>query len=330
MITKEQCQHSDSEVFKIQINELRLTLNEAVSYAQKFTEKGLVASYIPELSKADKSAIEVCIALRDGTMCELINGDNPATRFTLQSISKVVALILALQKHGEDYVFSKVGMEPTGDPFNSLMKLETADEKPFNPLINAGAIVTAGMLIKDLSFDEIISFTSELLNDPDVSLNEAVFNSEKAHGSRNRALAYLLDSKGILAHDAAETVDLYFRLCSIDSTAAGLAHMGLVLSNGGVSPVSGKRLIDRRIVKCAQTLMMTCGMYDGTGEYALKVGIPSKSGVAGGIVSCTRQGFGIGVYGPSLDPKGNSIGGIHLLEYLSKELGLHYFGYYPN
>jgi len=305
--------------------ELQQALREAITYASRYTKDGQVASYIPELCKTNPSALEACISLPDSSICEIFNTGRTKTRFTIQSISKVIALILALQTQGIEYVFSKVGMEPSGDPFNSLMKLETSDERPFNPLINTGAIVTTSMINSEISFKEILAFSGELLGDADISLNEAVYLSENLHSARNRSLAYLLASKGLMTSDVDQSLDLYLRMCSMESNAAGLAHMGLVLSSGGVDPVSGKQLIEGWIVRVVQTLMMTCGMYDGSGEFAVRVGIPSKSGVGGGIVACTRQGFGIGIYGPALDSKGNSIGGIRILEYLSFFLNLHGF-----
>lgn len=304
---------------------LQRALQEAVCYAGHYTKGGQVASYIPELGKAAPSALEVCVALPDGSLFEASNTGG-GTRFTIQSISKVISLILALKTRGVDFVFSRVGMEPTGDPFNSLMKLETASERPFNPLINTGALVTASMIHNEISFEEITAFTRRLCGDPDAGLNDAVYHSENRHSTRNRSLVYLLASKGLVTGDVDQSLDLYLRMCSLQSSAAGLAHMGLVLACGGIDPVSGKRLVEGWIVRHVLTLMMTCGMYDGSGEFAVRVGIPSKSGVGGGIVSCTGQGYGIGVYGPALDSKGNSIGGIRILEHLSFFLNLHCFG----
>ena len=161
--------------------------------------------------------------------------------------------------------------------------------------------------------------------DPDIVLNESVYNSEFTTGDRNRAIGYLLKSKGVLEGDVLSSVDLYFKMCSLNVNAKTLAGLASVLANDGINPKTNERLIDSNVAKTVKTLMLTCGMYDGSGEYAVKVGMPAKSGVGGGIMSVSEGRLGIGTYGPSLDPKGNSIGGLNIMEYLSKELHLHIF-----
>lgn len=306
--------------------ELRQLLRTALRIAEDSLSMGKVASYIPELGKADPSALEAGVACPNGNVySESSRDDQRQTRFTIQSISKVVTLIFALREYGFDEVFGRIGMEATGDPFNSILKLEITTENVFNPLINAGAIVTANIIHKNNSFDELLAFARQLCADPGMRLNEAVYQSERGHGARNRSLAYMLDSKGLLPGNVEDGLDLYFKMCSVEATTDSLAHMGMVLSFGGVAPYNSLRLFDARIARCVKTLMFTCGMYDGSGEFAVRVGVPSKSGVGGGVVSCAGNGLGFGVYGPALDRKGNSVGGIRVLECLSARLGLHAF-----
>lgn len=216
--------------------DLSKILEEAIVYGSRSISGGKVATYIPELRKADPSMLEACLALPDGSVCTAANRGCRGNRFTIQSISNVLTLILALRLRGGEYVFSKVSMEPSGDPFNSWMKLETASERPFNPLINAGAIVTTSMIKDALSFAEIVKFAGVLLGDPELGLDEMVYHSENQHSARNRSLAYLLASKGLMTSDVDGSLDLYLRMCSLQSHAAGLAHMGLVLSSGGGGP----------------------------------------------------------------------------------------------
>jgi glutaminase len=232
---------------------------------------------------------------------------------------------VALQHVGFDKVFSKVMMEPSGDAFNSILKLDTASSRPYNPLINAGAIEVVSLLAPQFSFEQILDFTKELCMDDEITLNESVYHSEERTGDRNRSIAYLLKSKDVLEGDPLAACDLYFRLCSMNVNARSLAGMGLVLANGGVSPATGERLLSAQVVRTVKTLMFTCGMYDGSGEFAVEVGLPAKSGVGGGIMSCVENQMGIGTYGPSLDEKGNSIGGGNTLKYLSRALHLHMF-----
>lgn len=294
----------------------------AWEHGRRYLSQGKVADYIPELGKADPNQLGLCVRTMDGKALEY--GD-VEQRFTMQSICKVVSLATALQSVGEEKVFSHVSMEPTGDAFNSIIKLDTVSDRPFNPMINAGAIGVVGLLAEHFQFSELLRFVKMLCLDEDISLNDAVYQSETITGDRNRAIGYILKSKGMLSGDVPRAVDLYFKLCSLNINTRSLAGLGLVLANGGVEPGSGLRLLDEQVVRTVKTLMLTCGMYDGSGEFAVHVGIPSKSGVGGGIMSCVQDRMGIGTYGPALDDKGNSIGGRHMLEFLSRRLHLHIF-----
>ena len=301
---------------------IQQALEKAVNEGRRFTKNGRVATYIPELSKADSEQIGACIKTVKG---ETYSAGNWRVPFTMQSISKTISLTLALQTAGYDKVFSKVGLEPTGDSFNSIVKLETRTPHPLNPMINAGAIATASCIPGEDPFELYLGLAKKVCLNRDLSINMEVYLSEKRAGMRNRSMAYWMKSENIIEGDPEEALDLYFRMCSVNVTAEDLANWGMVLANDGVDPISGERLAESWIVRTVKTFMVTCGMYDGSGEFAIKAGIPSKSGVGGGILSAVEGRMGIGVFNPSLDLKGNSIGGMHLLEHLSKSLELHYF-----
>lgn len=297
-------------------------VKSAWQYGRRFLLNGKVADYIPELSKASPVYLGVCVHTMDGKTVEYGDVDQ---RFTIQSISKVITLAMALEMLGFDKVFSHVMMEPSGDSFNSILKLDTASNRPYNPMINAGAIDVIGLLAPEVSFETLLAFSRTICMDDGIELDMDVYHSEAFTGDRNRAIGYLLKSKGVLSGDVLSAVDLYFRMCSLSVTARSLARLGQILANGGVNPVTGERLLSAQTVRTIKTLMLTCGMYDRSGELAVRVGIPSKSGVGGGIMSCVEKNMGIGIYGPSLDEKGNCIGGVYLLEHLSKEMHLHIF-----
>ena len=255
---------------------------------------------------------------------ELFHVGDTSIPFTVQSIGKVFSLILALETAGFDHVFETVGVEPSGDSFDSIIQLEMKDWHPYNPLINAGAIATVSCIRSATPFDDYLSLVQTLCGDSRIRLNEDVYRSEKKTGHRNRAIAYLLKSDHIFQQDVEDILDLYFRMCSVMVTAENLARFGWLLANDGKDPTTGQRFVDSKIVKVVKILMLLCGMYDESGEFALKVGIASKSGVGGGIVSAAKNGVGIATYGPVLNKKGNSIGGEHILTYLSQNMELHF------
>ena len=300
-------------------------LNKLVKKNVVLTKDGRVADYIPELDKAKKDALGVCILDNEGNRytagdCEI--------KFTVQSISKLVTLMLAILDNGEEFVFSKVGMEPSGDPFNSIRKLETKKKKkPYNPMINAGAIAVAAMIKgKDAreKFQRVLDFFKKITEDETLDVNYKIYCGESETGNKNRAMGYFLKNDGIIEGNVEDALEVYFKQCSIEVTAYTLAKLGLFLANNGCTS-TGEQILTPRISTIIKTLMITCGTYDMSGEVAVRVGIPCKSGVGGGIVAVSPGKLGIGVYGPSLDAKGNSIGGIHLLEDLSRELKLSIF-----
>ncbi len=301
-------------------------LDDAIKYGSKYTVQGKSASYIPELSKVNPKQLGVVTVNIDG---ECWYSGDYQSNFTIQSISKVATLILAIMDRGEEYVFSKVGMEPTGDRFNSIIKLETMrTAKPFNPLINAGAIAVTSMIAGQNTEDKLnrlIGFVKGLCHNNKIWFDEEVYKSESATGYRNRALANFMKDAGIIEGDVEEVLDLYFKQCSIKVNAVDIAMMGAVLAGDGVSPITGDKLMPRSIARLVKTFMVTCGMYDASGEFAVRVGLPAKSGVGGGIMATVPGRMGIGVFGPALDDKGNSAGGIKVLEYISNKLDLSIF-----
>lgn len=287
---------------------------------RELTERGNVARYIPQLSKADPATLGVAVCDLQGQFS--LAGDTD-TRFTLQSVSKPFALALALIDNGPDEVFNHIGMEPTGDSFNSLTKLETFSSlKPVNPLVNAGAITTTALIRGDSQaekFNRLMDFVRSLAGDEYVGFAEDVYLSEKETGDRNRSIAYFLRDIGALHSGVEDTLDLYFRQCSIEVDCRTLAKMATALASEGegLIPVEYRRII--------RTFLFTCGMYDASGEFAVKAGIPAKSGVSGGIMAVIPGRYGIATLGPALDAKGNSVAGIEIMAGLSRELGLYVF-----
>lgn len=290
----------------------------------KYTKLGRLANYIPELSKAKLDALGVCVIDKDYNV--FCSGDSEL-RFSIQSVSKIVTLMLALLDNDYEYVFSKVGVEPTGDAFNSIMKLETSNnKKPFNPMINAGAIAVASMIKgknAEERFNRVLDFFRLITDDNEASLSTKIYESENKTGNKNRALAYFMKNDGIISDDVEVALEVYFKQCSILANTKSLAKLGLFLANDGLK--DGKQIVSKKIARTIKSLMLTCGTYDLSGEIAVRVGLPCKSGVGGGMVSLVPREFGIGVYGPALDSKGNSIGGVRILEGLSKALDLSIF-----
>ena len=302
---------------------LKKTAQQALELGKPKTALGHVATYIPELGKADPTKLGACIYTAEGEKSCV--GDT-ATRFSIQSVSKIISLAIALEVYSKELVFENVGMEPSGDSFNSLLKLENADGTPYNPLINAGALVISSYLVQMYTFEELLATARELCMDPGIVLDIKVCHSEMSNLSRNRAIAYLLESKGVLNANVERTLDYYVKMCSLSVTAESLANFGLILACDGLNPFTGKRMLKVETARIVKTIMLTCGMYDGSGEFAVRVGMPTKSGVGGGLLSVVDGELAIGIYGPSLDEKGNSIGGITMLEYISREMDYHMFG----
>lgn len=302
-------------------------LDEIIKISRLKENKGRLASYIPALLEANPN--DIGVSIYDIKENKYYFSGNADEKFTIQSISKVLSLILALLDNGKDEVFKKVNVEPTGMGFNSIVNLDEKESvRPYNPMINAGAIVTTSLIReKDgkNKLQRILDFLAKVTDNDEVKINELVYQSEKKTGDRNRSIAYFMKSTGILEGDVEEVLDLYFKHCSIELNAIDLAKFASVIANDGIIPWSGEKIITREICRIVKTIMVTCGMYDASGEFAVRVGIPAKSGVGGGILGVVPRRYGIGIYGPALDEKGNSYYGTEILEELSKELRLSIF-----
>lgn len=284
---------------------------------------GALADYIPELARVDPGALALSLSLADGYVYEC--GDC-AVEFTIQSVSKPFTYALALDRIGQQAVDAKIGVEPSGEAFNEISVDETT-KTPKNSMINAGAIAAVS-LIPAVSagdrFDQILEFYSAFAG-RQLSVDHDVYASEKATGSRNRAIAYMLQSFGVLDGDPDEILDVYFQQCSINVTSTDLARMAATLARGGVEPRSGRRVTSAAVVQRTLSVMVTCGMYDAAGDWVSAVGMPAKSGVGGGITAVLPGQLGIGVYSPLLDAKGHSVRGVEVCRSLSANLGLHFF-----
>ncbi|WP_291574832.1 glutaminase A [Clostridium sp. UBA4548] len=304
---------------------MKKVLENIIEKNKEWSKRGEVASYIPELAKANPNALGICVTTLDGE--EHFAGDYDA-KFTIQSISKVVTLMLAILDNGTEYVFSQIGMEPTESAFNSIVNLENnKQKKPLNPMINAGAIATVSLISGDTAeekFNRILKFTRKITGNDSIDVNNNVYLCEKATGDRNRALAYYMKGNGIIQGDVEDILDVYFKACSMEVTCKDIARIGALLANAGVL-LNNERVISREACRIIKTIMVTCGMYDASGKFAVHIGIPAKSGVGGGIMAAVPRRMGIGVIGPALDHKGNSIAGIKVLESLSHEFDLSIF-----
>ncbi len=284
-------------------------------------ESGQVATYIPELAKANPDWFGICIATSKGAIYEV--GDSRQA-FTIQSISKPFVYGLALEYHGRASVLEKVGVEPTGDAFNSI-SLDPGTGRPRNPMINAGAIASAGLVggktpaakLKRL-LDSLSTYAGR-----ELAIDEQVFNSENETGHRNRAIGHMLRNFDILKEDPTPVVELYFQQCSVSVTCRDLALMAATLANRGVNPVTGKQALRGEYVESVLSVMGSCGMYDYAGEWIYNIGMPAKSGVSGGVIAVVPGQLGIGVFSPRLDSRGNTVRGIGVCAEISRDLDLH-------
>lgn len=285
--------------------------------------EGELANYIPELSKADPSWFSISIVTMDGVLYS--TGDSEQ-KFTIQSVSKPFVYATALADRGVNYVMSKVGVEPSGDAFNSI-SLHPQTGAPLNPMINAGAIATASLVHGETPerqwariIDSLSTFAGRQL-----SVDEDVYRSESETGFRNRAIAWMLKNFGIIDGEPMASLENYFRQCSLLVDGRDLAYMAATLANGGVHPTTGKRALPCEHVERVLSVMATCGMYDFAGSWLYEIGMPAKSGVGGGIIAVLPGRFGISIFSPRLDPKGNSVRGIKVCQHLSQDFGLHLF-----
>ena len=295
-------------------------LDEILDECREYIKLGKVANYIPELAKVDPEKLGIYIIEKDA---ECFAGDYE-TLFTMQSVVKPLILLLALQDSGVERVRELVGVEATGKPFDTFNYTDLAlKNEHINPMINAGAIALC-TLIKGKTFQDktnrLLEFTRKLAKNDTLKIDSAVYLSEKATGNKNRALAYMLSAYKMIDDDVEEVLDCYFSACSIQVSCKDLAHIAFALAHCESSGIISED--DARFVNA---VLSTSGMYDGSGEFALNVGVPAKSGVGGGIMAVVPHRMGIGVYSPALDKKGNSIAGKMLLEKLSKKMKLSIF-----
>lgn len=291
--------------------------------------EGRVADYIPELAKADPSLFGICVVTCEG---EIHTVGDWERAFTIQSVSKPFVYGIALEDCGREVVIERVGVEPTGDRFNSIIELDQSSKRPLNPMVNAGAIATSSIIRGDSPserFNRLLEAFSRYTG-REMAADMSVFLSEKTTGHRNRAIAHLMLNFGMLRERVEETLDLYFQQCSLLVTAKDLATMAATLANRGVNPLTGREALRPDFIRDILSVMFTCGLYDFAGEFAYKVGLPAKSGVGGGMIAVSPGKAGIGVFSPLLDERGTPIRAVKVCEELSRRFGLHIFQPYTS
>jgi len=298
-------------------------LQELYHVIKVIPDGGQVAPYIPELAEIDPAKFGVCLSTTSG---EQYGFGDFKEKFSIQSIGKVLSLTLAFQQKGEA-LWERVGVEPSGNPFNSLWQLEYEKGKPRNPLINSGAIVICDMLctLYDDPLNELLSFVRKISGNEEISCNRQVAASEKKLGFRNAALINLMKSCHTIDNEIDEVMDLYYHMCSIEMSCEELANTFLLYANHGKRLSADEPVITSSMAKRINAIMQTCGFYDEAGEYTFKVGLPGKSGIGGGIVAIHPGNYAVAVWSPKLNKKGNSVKGMQLLEVLTTKTGLSIF-----
>jgi glutaminase len=297
-------------------------LYDAVEAARKHLGSGKVADYIPALACADPNALGVALATVDGEVFEAGDATQP---FSIQSISKLFTLTLVLAERG-DGLWQRVGREPSGNPFNSLVQLETEHGIPRNPFINAGAIVVTDRLLSLTgdAAEAVRRFLRTESRNPELSTNRAIAASEAEHGHRNAALAHFIASHGNLDNDVDTVLAQYYEHCAIEASCRDLALAGRFLARHGVR-ADGERLLSRSEAKQVNAVMLTCGTYDAAGEFAYRVGLPGKSGVGGGVLAIIPGLGAVCAWSPGLDPAGNSVAAVAALDAFTTATGLSVF-----
>ncbi|MBN2285702.1 MAG: glutaminase A [Tissierellales bacterium] len=301
-------------------------LEETVHSSKYWVMEGHIASYIPRLATANKKHVGIGVYTVDN---QYHSAGDTNIKFSIQSVCKVFSLICALKDSGLEKLLMKVDVEPSGDRFNSLVKLETMqNHRPLNPFINAGAIATIGMIRArnaEERFNKVLQILRDMTNNDNLTYNQEVYESEKETGDTNKAIAYYLKGAGILEENVDDILDTYFKICSMEAGIEDMARAAAVIANDGSIPWNGNQLISKEDTKIVRAIMATSGLYDGSGEFSVKVGIPAKSGVGGCIIGAAPNKMGIATFGPSLNEKGNSIAGIRMFQSLSKEYQLSVF-----
>lgn len=301
-------------------------INEIAQEVSVFLKDGKVADYIPALANIDQTQFAMSLTLFDGTQYSVGQVD---TLFSIQSISKVFTFTLALKFYRTD-MYKRIGHEPSGNPFNSLVQLEYEHGKPRNPFINAGAINVTDALVNyygsyETAYEEVLKFIRSIADEDSIISNDAVAASEMEHGYRNMALANLMKSFDNLDNEVRDVVEVYFKHCSAEMSTKMLSRAMLYLANHGVDPITQKTYITASQSKRINAVMLTCGHYDASGEFAYNVGLPGKSGVGGGIVAVVPNVMGISVWSPGLNAQGNSLVGTKALELFTTKTGLSIF-----
>ena len=308
------------------VPDLARVVREIADEMRERPDRGEVATYIPELARADPKAFGLAVIDAAGTVAVGGDADVP---FSIQSISKVFTLTLALGMIG-DRLWRRVGREPSGNPFNSIVQLELERGVPRNPFINAGAIAVTDVILSGHqpreALGEILRFMQALAQDPTIAIDESVAASEKRTGFRNTALANFMRSFGVLDNPVDYTLGVYFHHCAMAMSCRQLAMAGRFLAHSGRNPATGHSVVSPERARRINAVMLTCGHYDGSGEFAYRVGLPGKSGVGGGILAIAPGKASIAVWSPGLDAAGNSHLGRIALEALTKRLGWSIFG----
>lgn len=343
-------QNENNNSFKIKYDSGTLKIHNWKNFTDKVKEifnevkqdnQGKVANYIPQLANVNEDLFSLCIVSNDGQVLEL--GDTSNT-FSVQSCSKPITYAIALENYGEEFVHNFIGREPSGRNFNNMCLDE--DMLPHNPLINAGAIMTTSLIEKDITqserFDFAMSYWKKMALNTYMSFNNSIYLSEKDTADRNYCLAYMMQEKGIFLNgknkevsekgyrtwgngDLVKNLELYFQFCSLETNILGAGMIAGTLANGGVHPWSGEKIFKYSTVKKVQSIMLTCGMYDYSGEWGYSIGIPAKSGVSGLIYAVIPGVCGISIYSPKLDKIGNSYRGIQFFKKFSEIFNVHIF-----
>ncbi|TQQ37029.1 glutaminase B [Vibrio cholerae] len=295
-------------------------LASIIEEVRPLTGQGKVADYIPALAKVPSEKLGIAVFTNQG---EVIVAGDAQEGFSIQSISKVLSLTLAMGLYQPDELWSRVGKEPSGQAFNSLIQLEMEQGIPRNPFINAGAIVVCDMLQSRLSAprQRLLEFVRQLSGEPLIAYDKVVAASEMMHSDRNAAIAYLMRSFGNFHNEVIPVLHNYFHACALKMSCVELAKTFSYLANKGVSVVTGETVITPTQSKQTNALLATCGLYDGAGEFAYRVGMPGKSGVGGGIIAVVPGEMTIAVWSPALDQSGNSLAGTRALELLAQRIG---------
>ena len=307
--------------------EIRDVLQRAYEYGIQYVDKGVVANYIPELAKEDKTKAGAALIDKNGSLYDVGTSQH---KFSIQSIVKIIIYLCVLEHYDFDYIQKFIGVKPSAKPFNSIIALELSEKNiPVNPFINAGAIVGTSLLYEKYgnnTFEMILNRTRDIIGNDKIDYSRSVFNSEISSAFANRALTYMMLNGKIIPSNVNvdDLLNVYFKSCSILADVRDLAQLGFILSRDGKDGENRNRLSGEH-ARILRTLMVTCGTYDYSGEFAIKIGLPAKSGVGGGIVTASKAGYGIGVYCPGLDSHGNSYVGTRILEFLSRELNLNIY-----